>query len=167
LYRKRNKPASYHEGYLSLNSGVFTIENDNITSCNFEFDLISMVCTDIEDPELNKKLIGHLQSADFFDTEQYPTAKFELTSSEKTGETHKISGNLTIKGITKNISFEATVQNSGDVVTVKSEKFAIDRTEWDIKYNSGKFFDNLKDNVILDEIEISFDIYAVNSKNAS
>lgn len=69
-------------------------------------------------------------------------------------------GNLTIKDITKNIGFPIDYKIEGNNVKVTAEPFTIDRTEWEIKYNSGKFFENLKDNLILDEIEISFELIA-------
>ena len=83
------------------------------------------------------KLTGHLQSPDFFNIEQYPTSKFELTSLEKsTGNYNsKVTGNLTILEITKSITFNANVNVSANEVSIKSEDFSIDRTDWNLSYN--------------------------------
>ena len=78
-----------------------------------------------------------------------------ITSSEaKDGKT-LVNGKLTIKGITKDVSFLATISNNGDTVILKSDKFNIDRTDWDIRFRSGKFFDNLKNKLIYDDIPIT------------
>ena len=120
----------------------------------------SMVNLDLEDEKYNEKLIGHLKSADFFDVENNSFSAFAITGVEvKDGKT-MVKGNLTIKGIKKNIEFPATVNVNGDEVTFTSGTFNIDRTEWDVKYNSGKFFEDLKDKLIDDNIELSFDIKA-------
>jgi polyisoprenoid-binding protein YceI len=88
-------------------------------------------------------LEGHLKSPDFFDVAKYPTAKFEITKVEPydstkqksllVGATHLISGNLTLKDSTKNITFPAIVTASADAVTAEAN-FDIDRTQWGMNY---------------------------------
>jgi len=157
---KGSKVASFHEGTLLLKSGSLNVENDKIASGSFEIDMASIVNLDLTEAEWNQKLVGHLKSEDFFNVANFPTAKFEITSIEQIDGKQMAYGNLTIKGITKNVGFEIKTTLNADNLIVKAEKFTIDRTEWEIKYNSGKFFEDLKDNLILDEIEISFEIYA-------
>ena len=64
------------------------------------------------------------------------------------------------KNIKKNIEFAAAVTVTGNELTFKSEVFTIDRTEWDIKYKSGRFFDDLKDKIINDEVEFVIEVKA-------
>jgi len=155
---KGSKPASYHNGTISLKSGTIMIEDNQISAASIIVDMNSIKNIDVENVEYNQKLIGHLMSADFFDVEQFPEAKFELTSIEKNGENYLVSGNLTVKDKIKNISFPVIVKKDDKTFKISADAFTIDRTDWDIKYNSGKFFSDLKDNLILDDIEISFEI---------
>jgi hypothetical protein len=72
---------------------------------------------------------------------------------------YNVKGNLTIKGITNEISFPAKVSlENGNVQAMGTA--TIDRTKWNIKYGSGKFFQGLGDKMIYDEFEITFDIKA-------
>lgn len=84
------------------------------------------------------KLKGHLQSADFFNISKYPTAKFELTNLEKTtgNFNSKVTGNLTIKDVTKSISFNANIKISSTEVSIQSEDFSVNRTDWGLSYNT-------------------------------
>jgi len=157
---KGSKPASFHEGTIALKSGELKVENNQISAGSFEIDMTKIVNTDLTDATYNQKLIGHLSSEDFFNVAKFPTAKFVVTAIEtKDGKT-MASGNLTIKDITKNISFPIVVNITETEVKVTAQTFTIDRTEWEIKYNSGKFFEDLKDKLISDEIEFSFELVA-------
>jgi polyisoprenoid-binding protein YceI len=95
----------------------------------------------------NERLTGHLKSADFFDVAQFPTATFETTNVEHTGATAKVTGNLTLHGVTKQISFPATVDVSQTGVTAKAE-FSIKRFDFNIKY-PGRANDLIRDEVVL------------------
>ena len=82
------------------------------------------------------KLDGHLKSPDFFDVAKYPKAQFASTSVKAGGEkgaTHTLTGNLTLHGVTKSISFPATISVGGDAVTASSE-FSINRKDFGIVY---------------------------------
>jgi polyisoprenoid-binding protein YceI len=109
--------------------------------------------------EGNAKLVGHLKSADFFDVEKFPSAAFEITGLKD----NMLSGNLTIKGTKNNVSFPVTVSNEGDMMTLASEAFTIDRSKWNVKYGSKSFFDNLGDKFINDDIELKITIKAKKS----
>ncbi len=77
------------------------------------------------------KLTNHLKSPDFFDTREHPTAKFastNVTAGSNAGEV-SITGDLTLLGTTKEISFPATV-NISDKGLALNAKFTIDRTEF-------------------------------------
>lgn len=157
------KPAGTHDGTVKISEGYVVFDGEKLTGGNFVIDMNSIKVLDLEDPDDNTKLTGHLKSPDFFNVSDHPYSAFTITGvEEKEGKTF-IQGNLTIKDIKKNIEFPGAVAVDGDVVTFKSEPFTIDRTEWDIKYKSNKFFDDLKDKFINDEIEVSFDVKAKKS----
>ena len=113
--------------------------------------------------EYKGKLVGHLNSPDFFNVAEHGTATFNLSKFEakkgENGANYLVTGKLTIKGITQDISFPATVTMKDGEVIVEA-KVLIDRTKWDIKYGSGSFFDSLGDNMIYDDMEIDFRLVA-------
>jgi len=154
------KPTESHNGTIKVSEGYLAFDNDKLSGGNFIIDMKTINNVDIESEEWNTKLVNHLKSADFFDVDNNPFSVFAITGVDiKDGKT-VVKGNLTIKGIKKNIEFPASVVLNGEETSFVSEAFTIDRTEWDVKYNSGKFFDNLKDKMIEDNIEISFAIKA-------
>lgn len=155
------KPTESHIGTIKVSEGYVAFENGTLSGGNFVIDMNTITNADIESEEYKGKLEGHLKSADFFDVENHPFSVFAITAVD-TDESGKatIKGNLTVKGIKKNIEFPATVTENGDEVSFVSEPFTIDRTEWDVKYNSGKFFEDLKDKLIKDDIEITFNVVA-------
>ncbi|MBN1112866.1 MAG: YceI family protein [Bacteroidales bacterium] len=135
-----------HHGNISLLNGEFTLKQGNIIKGNFTMDMTSIICLDLTDKEWNNKLIGHLKSSDFFDVENHKTATFVITKAKPfINNSALVKGNITIKGITKLLDFE--VKKEGDKYTALIE---INRTEFDIRYGSGSFFDNLGDKAIDD-----------------
>lgn len=154
-----------HFGTLTIREGGLSVAGDQLTGGNFTIDMNSIVVEDLTDPGKNKDLTDHLMSEDFFNVANHPEAKFEITgvealaAADAAGNTHTISGNLTIKGITQGIKFPAAVAIQDGAVSAKAN-FNIDRTLWDIKYRSGKFFPEIGDKVISDEIGISLELTA-------
>lgn len=164
---KGTKPTGEHVGTVNISKGKILVQDGNIVAGKFAMDMASIINTDIADAELNEKLIDHLKSPDFFNSEEFPQATFEITDLKQyDGEalengsrpTHSITGNLTIKGISKSITFPAMVKMSDTQISATTPEFLIDRTEWDIKYKSTKFFDDLKDKFISDEIGLKLSI---------
>ena len=158
------KPTGTHSGTIALDNGVFTTNDGKLHSGTFLINMASLKVTDIpaEEPG-NGKLAGHLKSADFFDVEKFPNAAFEVTGSEdKDGKT-MLSGNLSLKGVENNITFPVTVSNEGDMMSITSEAFTIDRSKWNVKYGSKSFFDDLGDKFINDEIELQITVKAKKS----
>ncbi|RED44982.1 YceI family protein [Seonamhaeicola aphaedonensis] len=155
------KPTGEHNGTINLANGSFEMTDENIAGGNFTVDMNSIVDLDIPaDDEKNAKLVGHLKSADFFDVEKFPTATFEITGIEdKEGKT-MLSGNLTLKEKTNNITFPINVSQENDTLSLSSETFTIDRSKWDVRYGSKSFFDNLGDKFINDDIEITVSVKA-------
>jgi polyisoprenoid-binding protein YceI len=97
-----------------------------------------------------EKLTGHLKSPDFFDVKTHPKAAFVSTEIKKGGDkgaSHTVTGNLTIKGITKTISFPANVTLSGDAANVDAE-FAINRRDFSLNY-AGMPNDLIRDEVVI------------------
>lgn len=163
------KVTGEHTGYLSVGNGMVMVENNSVVGAQVNIDMNSIVCTDIKDEGTNQKFVGHLKSDDFFSIEKHPNVKFEINSMKagKTAGEYNVNGKLTIKGITNDVSFPAKVSvNGGLVKAVGTAK--LDRTKWDIRYGSGKFFQGLGDKMIYDEFEVTFDIAArANSSDLS
>ncbi len=154
------KATGDHSGNVSISEGSFTIDGTAIKAGTFEIDTRTITDTDIADQESNAKLVTHLKSADFFSTEAHPKAKFVLTSATKgAGNTYDVKGNLTIKGITNQVSFPATVAVAGKKLTANA-RITIDRTKYDIKFRSKNFFENLGDKVIYDDFDINVALVA-------
>ena len=151
-----------HNGTVNIANGYLSFENDQLSSGEFTLNMKSIQVLDIPaKSKMNAKLKDHLNSTEFFSTENHPTGKFIIKGSEAQGGKALVKGALTIKDITHDVSFLANIINNGDTVVLSSEEFTIDRTKWDVKYRSGKFFDNLKDKLIYDDITISVKVKAV------
>lgn len=154
-----------HNGTINIQSGNLKVNGNKIVGGEFLIDMNSIADLSVDKAEMKAKLEGHLKSPDFFDVAKYPTSKFEVTSvtalSNDADANHIVSGNLTMKDKTKNITFKANVKMDGAKVAVSTPAFVIDRTNWDVQYGSGKFFDNLtKDKIINDNIGLSLNFTA-------
>lgn len=158
VYWTGKKVSGEHTGYLSISNGTLHVKGDKVVSAEINMDLNTIECTDLSG-EWKDKLIGHLKSEDFFSVEKYPNAKFEITAVKNQGSEQHVVGDLTLKGVTHEISFPAEVSVDEAKVTANGTA-TIDRTKWDIKYGSGKFFSDLGDKMISDEFEIKFELTA-------
>lgn len=148
-----------HDGFIKIKSGSFSVKDGQIESGKFVIDMTSISNTDLEG-DSKEMLLNHLKSDDFFMVENFPESTFEITSTQKNEDgTTTISGNLTIKGITKNLSFNAKVNLEENKAMAESE-FQIDRTEFDIRFRSGKFFEDLGDKAIEDMFTVKLNIVA-------
>ncbi len=159
------KVTGQHDGTIQLKSGEVKLDKSQIVGGRFEIDMNSMTCADIKDAETNAKLLGHLKSDDFFSTAKHPVALFEikavkpLAKVDAKGNTHEISGDLTIKGVKVANTFPAKVEIKGDSLSAMGT-VTIDRTAYGVKYGSGKFFQNLGDKMINDNFEITLALAA-------
>jgi polyisoprenoid-binding protein YceI len=158
------KVTGQHNGTIKLSGGSLNVEGNVVKSGSVEIDMNSIVVEDIADKDMNAKLTGHLKEADFFDAAKYPKGKFEVTKMEPNKQAagknnYTVTGKLTLKGITKDVTFPATVVINGNKMTANA-KFNLDRTQWDIRFNSGKFFPEIGDKMIYDEFEVGFDLVA-------
>ena len=171
------KVSGYHTGTVPIKSGEVQVNNGQVTGGKFVMDFANLVVSgpkSVSDAQ-SQKLQGHLRSADFFDVEKYPEGAFELTNVQPykgdaikdsadarqeeiseykvTDPTHLISGNLTLKGITKNIEFPARITVSGNTAEAVA-KFNIDRKDWGIVYPGSP------DDLIRDAIHLGISIKA-------
>lgn len=134
-----------HEGNVNLESGHFITTNDKITGGRFVIDMNSITSTDVEDEEANASLVNHLKDPDFFDVRQFPQATLEITKVTYHNATDmRIDANMTIKGITLPINFNAEADYETQSLTAK---FKIDRRRWNVNYTS-----KLRDGAISDAI---------------
>ncbi|MEO6903218.1 MAG: YceI family protein [Bacteroidia bacterium] len=154
------KVTGEHTGTINISKGMIMGNGKTITGGNFEFDMNSITCTDLTDPAYNAKLITHLKSEDFFSVEKNPSVKFVLNKATlKSENDYEVKGNLTIKGITHEISFPAKIKmDEKKIVTIA--KIMVDRTKYDIKYGSANFFKSIGDKAINDEFELNINLVA-------
>ncbi len=156
------KVAGAHDGQVKLKEGTLDLESKGEKG-RFVIDMSSIENIDLKaQAEYKKKLEDHLKSADFFNVEKFPQATLVLKDlkpnpNDKTQYTAK--GDLTIKGITKPVEMPATIVEKDGKASVKSS-FKINRLDWDIRYNSGKFFDvkQLGDKMIDDQVQFDIDL---------
>jgi polyisoprenoid-binding protein YceI len=166
MYWRGVKVGGEHTGTVGISGGSVMVDGGSLTGGSITIDLNSIVNDDLEG-EWNEKLVGHLKSEDFFHTAEYPEAVFEIVSAEAVSAdapeggvapTHEITGNLTMRGVTKSIAFPAAVTVSGDKVTAKTNEFSIDRTLWGVNFKSRTVFAEFKDDYINDKINLKFDV---------
>jgi len=150
------KVTGAHSGDIKLKSGSFTFENDVLIGGTIVMDMTSMTCTDLQG-DMAGKLMGHLKSADFFDVENHPTSSYVITkvvSRGMPGE-YKLIGNMTIKGVTNEVKVNVKFNENNSEANAQMQ---IDRTDYNVKYGSGSFFDNLGDKTIFDEFTLNISL---------
>lgn len=157
---KGYKVTGEHTGTVKLKNGTLSFNDGKLSGGSFEIDMNTITDTDLEG-EWAGKLVGHLKSDDFFGVAKYPTAKFVITRAipQDSKGNYKIIGNLTIKETTKEIKFAATATEANGVVTATG-KATIDRSEYNVRYGSGSFFDGLGDKTIYDEFDLNITLVA-------
>ena len=159
------KVTGQHDGVLKVRSGTIKIVDGKVRNGEFDIDMNSIAVKDIKDEKNNKKLLDHLHSDDFFSATSHPVAKFIISDatplpSAKSGEpNYTVTGKLDIKGITNDVTFPALINVSENEGSAKAT-VTLDRTKWNIKYGSGKFFEGLGDKLIYDDFVVAFDVKA-------
>ena len=144
------KVTGEHNGTVGISAGALNVNGNKLIGGNFTIDLKTIKALDITDPGYNQKFIGHITSGDFFEIEKFPTASFVITKVAG----NQVTGNLTVKGITKSITFPAEIAVKGGKVTAKAN-ITIDRTDFNIKYGSKKFFESIGDKAIYDDFALT------------
>jgi len=175
LWKGSKLVGSSHEGYAPVTEGQVTVVADALRGGKIVIDMKDLQPTD-QDEESNGKLKAHLSSKDFFSVDSFPTAIFEITSVEKGAEkaanatpdsgkdakvagiqsNTTVTGNMTIKGIAKSITFPAEIHADSNSVNLKAA-FAIDRTNWGINYGAEN---SIKDKIISKNIDFQINIKA-------
>jgi len=150
---KGYKPTGSHNGTITLQSGSLEMEDGEVIGGSFTADMAT-----IKDADGSARLEGHLKSKDFFEVEVFPTAKFEVMGTNSNNGETNVMGNMTIKGITKEISFFAEVSEADKSITLKSSVFQVNRADFNVKYKSKTFFNNLKEKFINDDFDLQVTI---------
>lgn len=160
---KAKKITGAHDGLVPVLNGTLVKAGNNWKSGSVEANMAGLTVEDLKDQSANEKLKNHLKSEDFFATDKFPKSVFTLKSitelKSETKNSYNLTGTLTIKGITNEITVPATIveNKSGVLVTAV---FPVDRTKYDIRYRSGSFFSDLGNKAIDDlftlEVKILF-----------
>jgi polyisoprenoid-binding protein YceI len=155
-----------HPGTFHLSSGQVVVANNTVTGGEFNINIRSL---DLEQKEsmFQNKLKPHLLSGDFFDADNFSSARFEITNVQTyqpnsndtsivDGANFTVSGNFTLRNTTKNISFPAHIELDGSTLKAVGN-FDIDRTQWQINYRNDK---TLGDKFISEKVNIELDLRA-------
>lgn len=153
------KVTGKHFGKVKIKNGKLDFEGSDLKGGEFEIDMTSITVDDISNQEWNTKLVNHLKNDDFFSVDKHKTAKVTIKSVSLGKGVYNVTADLTIKGITKPVYFDADIQTKKDTIEAKA-KITFNRTLWDVKYNSGKFFKDLGDKMIYDDVEIEVNLVA-------
>jgi YceI-like domain len=151
---------SYNQEHLRFIDGVFLLRQGQLEDARFQIDMKSLACEDIKDAEINQILIQHLASDDFFDVVKYPIAKFQLSAAEVLppgtagSPNYKLTGRLTLKGVTDQVTFPAIVGQPDFETIAAQAHLDFDRTRWDVQYGSGKFFAFLGKHLVNDLVHL-------------
>jgi polyisoprenoid-binding protein YceI len=154
-----------HNGTINLKKGELVMTNDQLTGGSFEIDMTTITNLDMPADDGGNSLVNHLKSDDFFSTDKFPSASFEIAKVEPIKDATadqpnvEITGTLTLKGVKNTLKFPAKVKSNGSTITAEA-KFKFDRTKWNVHYNSGKIFSDVGDGAISDAIGIELIIRA-------
>ncbi len=161
-----SKPTGQHLGTVEIAGGSIASKGNEVLSGSFDVNMASITNIDLDEGSGKGKLEGHLKSADFFDVENNPKASFVVTKATSITDhamaTHNVTGNLTIKGISKSVTIPANISFVGNKMLTATPAFTIDRTQWDIKYNSG-VIGTAADKLIHDEVSLVITFEAIKS----
>jgi polyisoprenoid-binding protein YceI len=143
-----SKVTGSHDGGFKEFSGEVRVENGRIVDSGIQVEIVTdSLWSD------SSRLTSHLKNQDFFEVETYPTATFISTAVEPTDSGTTVTGDLTLHGVTKSISFPAQVEVTEDEARLTAE-FSLNRFDFDIKY-TGK-----ADDLIRKEVVIRLDVTA-------
>ncbi|NML23822.1 YceI family protein [Pseudoflavitalea sp. G-6-1-2] len=146
-----------HQGYIKPLAGTLALDAQGIIAGGyFELDMNTITITDKKDTSSDNGLVSHLKDTDFFDVKKYPKGTFRLIKAFKTtsDSSYEISGQLTLRDITQEIHFPATIIRNGEDIAATAS-LSIDRIKWGITYNSGSVLGFLKDELIEDMVPVS------------
>jgi polyisoprenoid-binding protein YceI len=146
-----------HQGFIKPRTGTLVFDtNGSIVGGYFELDMNTITLTDKKDTSSDNGVVSHLKDPDFFDVKKYPRGTFQLTKAIKASgdSSYNITGQLTLRAITQEIHFPATIVRNGEDV-VATASLTIDRTKWGITYQSGSMLGLVKDELLEDKVPVS------------
>ena len=150
-----------HSGAVKAKSGNLVFTGPELTGGEIIVDMNSMSNTDLAgDPDTQKKFLGHMMSPDFFDTAKYPESKLMIKKTKMVGKDLEVTGDLTMIGQTKPVTFKVTDWKWTDKEVTGKSKVVVDRTKWGLKYGSASFFKSLGDKAIHNEFTLDIDLRA-------
>lgn len=150
-WRGENIVGRKHQGSILVKRGNVVIANGAITGGEIVIDMNTLTNTDLTGNE-KTKIEGHLKSDEFFDAAKFGEAVYSITSgTKKNAINYDVTGKLTIKGITHDLNCTLVVAPNGEGINVGGG-FVFDRSQFDVRFGSDKFFDNLGDNLIKNEV---------------
>ncbi len=158
--------ASEHCGTIAIASGEIVVENGLPARGEFILDMDSIANTDQDDLSMRSLLARHLKSDDFFDVARFPRARFVLLAMEPIpGATpgrpnYHVRGRLQLKAVDRELDFPALICRDQDGTITARTNFDIDRTLWNVRYGSGKFYENLGMHLVCDLISLDIKIVA-------
>ena len=154
---KGEKVTGEHFGTVNISQGNIVVKKGQLAGGEFTIDMSSIAVTDLEG-EYKGKLEGHLKSDDFFGVANHPNANLKITNTKPLkGNSYEVTGDLTIKGITKPVTFTAELVDANGAVNANAN-IVIDRAKYDVRYGSGSFFDDLGDKTIYDEFTLTVNL---------
>ncbi|MDA6068344.1 YceI family protein [Flavobacterium sp. AC] len=154
------KVTGSHNGTIGIEEGHFILIDGKIKGGNIVINTASIQILDVTDSATNAQFAGHLASDDFFATEKFPFANFDIIDAkEQSDNSYFLEGNLTIKGITHLVGFNVIIENNRNTISLNG-KLVIDRTKYNIKFRSGNFFVDLGDTLIYNDFDLDFNITA-------
>lgn len=149
--------ANSHTGYVYLSKGKLSVDNGQITGGVVE---VNMNTIEDESHERSNGLVDHLKDADFFDVKKFPVSTIAITKVASIDQLNKnVTGDLTIKGITHPVTFPAKIEIKDGSVHANG-KLVIDRTKWNVRYQSRKFYNLVADKSMSDSIEFTIKLVA-------
>jgi len=149
-----------HAGTVQLGPGTIDVKDGLLAGGHLTVDMTTLRCTDITDRALNAHLVAHLKSDDFFSTEKYPIAEFDILAATfdpavTAGEpNYQIKGEFTLRGVTKPLDLPAVVARKTEGAFTAQARLDIDRTSWGAVYGSAKFFGRLGQHLVNDVVHL-------------
>ena len=148
------KVTGQHTGKIKITSGEVKMSGKAVKGGSFTMDMTSITSD-------SERLTGHLKTDDFFSVEKNPTSAFVITKVTASGKDRiNVTGNLTIKGITNEITFPATVKKQGNAIVAVAKNVMVNRAKYDIRYGSKSFFNDIGNKAIDDEFELGINLVA-------
>jgi rhodanese-related sulfurtransferase/polyisoprenoid-binding protein YceI len=158
--------AGRHEGEIAIREGEVRLSRGRLAGGRVVLDMRRITCADLEDAGLNRLLIDHFESDDFFDVERHPEAVFEIAEARADSGAppgspdHQVAGTLLLKGVTGDLSFPLTSGRTTDGEWAAQANFDLDRTRWGVNYGSGRLYDLLGMHLVNDRISLEFVLVA-------